>query len=106
MNRVWKEAREKVDAEAGCRVCGYPHRVEAAHVTGRVHDRPKTPGAKTVYVAPDSVVPLCRDHHTQYDAHNLDLLPHLFKPEQLRAVEDLGLSRAYQRLTSSKGDKP
>lgn len=95
--RVWTEGANAKRAE-GCRVCGY-HEVELAHVTGRTHDKPRTPGAKTVYVEPESVVPLCKEHHVAYDSHRLDLLSYLHPAEQVRAVEDLGsIESARRRL--------
>lgn len=86
--RKWSdEAQAK--REEGCRVCG-AFTVELAHVTGRIHDRPRMPGSQTVWVEPESVVPLCPTHHAAHDAHRLDLLPYLRQPEEIRAIEDLG----------------
>jgi hypothetical protein len=100
-SRVWTDEAQGKRSE-GCRVCGY-HEVELAHVSGRVFDQPRTPGAKTVYVEPESVVPLCPEHHKAYDAHALDLLPFLRAPEQLRAVKDYGLiETARRRLCPSE----
>lgn len=91
--RDWKDARAKVEAEGVCRNCGSPN-VETAHVTGRAYDKPKTPGSKTLYVHPDSVIALCgrfgNDCHGAFDRHELDVLSLLDSPEQLKAVEDLG----------------
>jgi hypothetical protein len=99
--RVWTEEAHQKRSE-GCRVCGY-HEVELAHVSGRVFDQPRTPGAKTVYVEPESVVPLCPEHHKQYDAHALDLLSYLQSPEQIRAVSDYGsIEIARRRLCPSE----
>lgn len=73
--------------------------MELAHVTGRAYDRPRTPGSKTVYVEPESVVPLCKEHHMEYDAHQREILCYLETPEQVRAVEDLGsIESARRRL--------
>jgi len=86
--RKWSdEANEK--RYEGCRVCGAIF-VELAHVTGRIHDRPRTHGSKTVYVEPESVVPLCPEHHSLFDAHRFDLLPYLHLDEEIRAIEDAG----------------
>lgn len=103
--RVWPdETLEK--KEERCRVCGIEG-VELAHITGRAWDRPRTPGAKTVYVEPQSIVPLCPRHHRQYDAHALDLLPYLELPEELRAIEDMGsIGLALKRLSPDFAEEP
>jgi len=106
--RIWSDEALAKRAE-GCRVCGRTDRVELAHVTGRIHDRPRTPGSKTVYVEPESVVPLCGPavdpgtcHHA-HDSHRLDLLPYLHLEEQIRAVEDAGsIGLALQRISPEK----
>lgn len=47
VKRNWEDARAKVDRERVCRACGWPNvpgravRLEAAHVAGREHDKPK-----------------------------------------------------------------
>lgn len=98
--RIWTDEANAKRAE-GCRICG-SYEVELAHVTWRKHDRPRTPGAKTVYVEPESVVPLCPEHHRLHDAHQLELLPALTLAEQLRAVEDEGgIELARKRLAPS-----
>jgi hypothetical protein len=100
--RDWSDAIEKRDAEGCCRVCGIQRGMEAAHVTGRKHDKPKE-GRKTLWVNPDSIVPLCPPCHEDYDAHQLDLLKYTFKAEQVKAVEDLGsIELARQRLCPSE----
>lgn len=93
--RDWKDANEKRDY---CRVCGETN-AELAHITGRKFD-PLKPGTSTRYVRPESVVPLCPGCHSAYDRHELDLLPHLQADEQVSAVTDLGLYRAYIRVCS------
>lgn len=98
MKRDWVDARAKCDGEAGCRVCGWPF-IEAAHVSGRRYDTEREDGV--VYVHPDSVIPLCAEHHHSYDEHTLDLLPYLSLEEQADAALRLGLERAYRRLTPS-----
>ena len=101
MNRVWTEEAQ-AKRVYGCRICA-KNEVELAHVTGRKYDRPRTPGAKTVYVEPESVIPLCVEHHRAYDAHALDILSYLYLPEQIRAVEDLGsIESARRRLCPSE----
>ncbi len=98
--RVWPE-ETLAKKEQTCVVCGeWP--VELAHVTGRIHDRPRKAGSQTVYVEPESVVPLCPPHHKEYDAHQLDLVQHLETPEQIRAVQDLGGLVSALRRTAPK----
>lgn len=86
--RDWQLARAK--CEEGCRVCG--DAAEAAHVIGRIHDRKPGVGMTTpsTFVHPDRIVPLCREHHQMYDAHQLDLLSYLALDEQIQAVADAG----------------
>ena len=91
--RIWPE-ETLAKKELCCIVCGTPDNVELGHVTGRAHDRPRTPGSKTVYVEPESVVPICGPFpegcHGAYDRHELDIVQYLETPEMVRAVEDLG----------------
>ena len=96
--RSWKEARAKVDAENGrCRVCGAPN-AEAAHVI----PRSLAPGVGNNMSA-DNIVPLCRDCHTEYDQHRLDLLPFLTLPEQIAAVRQAGgIALAYRRTANQR----
>ena len=112
--RDWRNAIAKREREEGrCRVCGRVvgqggvMRVEMAHVIGRKHDaRTNRPGFD-LWVNPLDVVPLCirvdGGCHMQYDGKTngprLDLLPHLTRQEQLRAVELVGLAAAYKRIT-------
>jgi hypothetical protein len=53
---------------------------------------------------PRRTVFLCREHHERYDAHTLDLLPHLThcRSELARAVELVGLISTLERVTGSK----
>lgn len=99
--RLWKEAREKCEEEDGCRVCGaYP--TETAHTMGRRYDQPIYPGSQTLRVDPNSVVPLCKEHHLAYDAHAFDLLSYLTDAEQATAVTLAGsLETARRRLYPS-----
>lgn len=101
VNRDWSEALDKVEEEGRCRVCLVPVggvvdgcmvQLEAAHVMGRKYDEPEygPRGRKTLVVKRESVVPLCRDCHRQYDERRLDLLPFLFLPEQIEAVRVAG----------------
>jgi hypothetical protein len=109
--RDWKEALEKVGEEGACRACGRSSNLETAHVSGRKFDKPK-PGRKTLWVDPDDVVPLCGNFayddahhfgcHARYDAHDLDLLPYLRTPEQVKAVQNYGsIELARRRLAPS-----
>lgn len=94
MKRDWSSAEHK--REQGCRVCGHP-KPELAHVIGRIHDERR---GKVAVVHPASVVPLCRAHHTSFDAHAFDLLPYLTVSEQARAVVDAGgIEAARMRIT-------
>ena len=97
IKRDWGSALKKVQEEACCRVCGATDYLDAAHVIGREHDAkvvgPK--GGRTIFVHPDSIVPLCGAFsknfcHQSYDRRELDLLPYLNLYEQIRAVEDAG----------------
>lgn len=104
--RDWSDARSKVEAERVCRVCGSSEWVEAAHVTGRLHDEPKTLSSKTLYVKRERIVPLCGSFsgacHNRYDAHELDLLGFLTPQEEAQAVLDLGsIESARRRLCPS-----
>ena len=91
--RDWTEARAKVDAEYQCRVCGYRGSLEAAHVVPR-----SLGGGQKA----DSVVPLCRRCHTDFDGLRLDLIPYLTKSEQAEAVRVLGIERARRRLSGDE----
>jgi len=91
VGRNWKKAREKVDSESECRVCGSNYMVEAAH-TSYVRFDGNT-------VDPERIVPLCKQCHMAYDSHSLDILAYLSYEEQAVVVKDLGIVRAYKRLT-------
>lgn len=91
-------------ADDPCRWCGVAGQTERAHIAGRAHDRKQDNGVR--YVNPDSIVPLCRDHHRQYDAHRLDLLSCLTLAEQVQAVIELGgIEAARIRLVPSEYSK-
>ena len=94
--RDWREARAKVEYESGrCRVCYAPN-ADAAHVI----PRSLAPGVGNNMRA-DNIVPLCRDCHTEYDQHRLDLLPYLTLPEQVAAVRSAGgIALAYRRTAN------
>lgn len=99
--RDFSDARNKVEEEGKCRVCGIPDgsyidghlvHLEAAHVIGRKHDEvivgPR--GGEILTVKPESIIPLCGDCHRQYDSRRLDLLAYLTLPEQVEAVRAAG----------------
>ena len=107
--RDWTSANRKRTA---CRNCGREDNVTLAHVAGREFDRPKTwngQPSKTLFVDPDSVIPLCgpvsdpTSCHARFDHHRLDLLGKLTPEEEARAVLDLqGLENARIRLCPSE----
>jgi len=93
--RDWKAARAKCDAEEVCRVCGR-YGVEAANSIGRTHD------PADGKVRPVDVIPLCPEHHREYDGRRLDLLPFMSYEEQAAAVEHVGIVRALRRLSGGE----
>jgi hypothetical protein len=107
--RRWGDARAKMEEEGRCRVCGEgPWNIlEAAHVIGRRCDpiMQGERGGQYRYVHPDSIVPLCKRCHASYDRRELDLLPFMFWPEQVRAVEDAGgVMSALKRVSPMGGE--
>jgi hypothetical protein len=101
MERYWQGALDKVRREGRCRVCGSTGSVQAAHTVGRVHDRKVEleDGSTAIYVDPNDIVPLCVDHHADYDQNRLSLIEHLTRAEQASAVRHLGIARALDRLS-------
>lgn len=98
-DRNWSDALRKLEPFV-CRNCKRHDRgLDLAHTVGRKYDEKR---GKRLYVHPDSVVPLCRIDHQLYDAHKLNILPVLTLGEQLKAVELVGLARAYKRLTGDR----
>jgi len=94
-------ARQKVEDEGGCRVCGAPARqCDAAHIWDR-----GTAGGD--FKDPDLIVPLCSQIkggpgcHGLYDSHQLDLLPYLTLDEQAAMVKKIGIARAFKRASGS-----
>ena len=100
-------AREKVEREGQCRVCGAPAEVcDAAHVWNRSQGGPG-------WDDPDAIVPLCSrikggaGCHDAYDAYQLDLLPYLTTAEQVALVRYAGsIQRAYDRARGRGVDAP
>lgn len=92
-------AREKVEREGQCRVCGVHADVcDAAHVWDR-----GTAGGD--FNDPDLIVPLCshikggNGCHDRYDSHQLDLRPYVTVEESVAAVRAAGsIERARSRL--------
>lgn len=131
--RYWADAEAK---RGGCRVCAawpaelahvagrrYDKPRECARCEGRGYTESGTTHPEdyeqhpcrfcegtgrlaTLYVHPDSVVPLCRGCHDRYDGRaqpRLDLLGHLTVGEEVRAIIDLGgLELARVRLAPSQ----
>ena len=97
-------AREKVELEGACRVCGAPARVcDAAHVWDRSL-------RATGFKDPDLIVPLCSAWkggtgcHDDYDALRLNLEEYL-RPEEVAAAVALAGSeaRAIRRIRGAGG---
>lgn len=117
IRRMWGAAEEK--RRRRCRACGRSlselrqmgRNIELAHVVGREHDLTPAIGFEEIplergqlFVAPTRVIPLCGPSVDSGTCHNLqhagrlDLLPHLTRAEEIQAVADLGLYRAYMNL--------
>lgn len=97
--RDWSEALAKVEAEGRCRVCrvsSQKRKVDAAHTLGRRYDRPGEDGV--IVVRAVDTCPMCRPCHGDYDAHRLDLVPHLSHAEMAAAVGHVGIVSALRRL--------
>lgn len=106
MIRRWPEETEAL-REDGCAfdLNGWgldcEGRIELAHITKRRFDRPRNDGA-TVYVEPESILPLCTYHHAHYDTGQIDVLSLLSTQQQLRAIEDYGsITKALERIAPS-----
>lgn len=82
--------RDKTKAERGCRFC-LRTPVDPAHVVSR---------ARGGCNDPECVIPLCREHHRQYDEGRLDVLPYLSRAEQAHAANHLGLLSALIQTTN------
>jgi 5-methylcytosine-specific restriction endonuclease McrA len=89
--RNWTAAHQKVQDELYCRVCDR-QADDPAHIV------PRSRGGSD---EADNILPLCREHHTQFDGHRIDMLEHLTREEQAEAVRLLGLEDARQRLVPS-----
>lgn len=105
-NPRWGAAIEKIQEEGRCRVYGCTNMdLDPAHTIGRSAQDRKDPSTGKKITNPDSVVPLCRDHHMLYDQYRLDLLANasfITDEEACDAVISVGIARAYQRMTGGK----
>lgn len=106
--RDWTSAREKVRAEGRCRVCtpeeaSVNRWLESAHTIDRQKQDVFTGDA--LWVNPSCIIPLCRQHHQDYDARKLDILPHLTKVEQAYGVLAVGIISALRRFTGSSANR-
>jgi hypothetical protein len=113
--RDWDAANMEKRSER-CRFCGRRGRIELAHLAGREYDLSPALGYESIrlkrgslFVAPSRVIPLCgpatdpQTCHALQEAGCIDLLPVLTDEEAIQAVADLGLHRAYQRLSGANG---
>jgi hypothetical protein len=101
-DRDWTRARAKVEEENRCRVsylggCNGP--LAAAHTIGRTHD-------ETNVVMPNDVIPLCTQHHAEYDSRQISILEAMTYSEQAAAVRKIGIIRALKRLTGGQRENP
>lgn len=97
--RDWTDAHAKVEEEGGCRLAKDPvHRIHCAGPIDPAHVIDRSLGGG---MEPASVVPLCRHHHSAFDAHELDLLGHLTRDEEVAAVQAVGLESARIRICPS-----
>ncbi len=86
--RDWTAARAKVEAEQYCRLCGRRTFLEAAHTIGRKYQDEKKTGPRggvSLWVNPDSIIPLCSQCHR---------LQHQKKVSVLRVLDWAELSNA------------
>lgn len=95
--RNWQGVDAKRAGARWCGVCGRTARLEAAHLIGRSRDLKK---GKTWLVSPDEVAFLCGFCHREYDAHRLDLYPHLDDVELAGAVRAAGSAGSALRRLS------
>lgn len=100
----WRSAEFK---RGPCRICGTTERIELAHVIGREFEEPIAPGSSTYRVKAQRVIPLCGPAtdpttcHGKQHRHQLDLVGHLHRDEEVQAVADVGLEAARVRLLPS-----
>lgn len=94
--RQWDDAIDKCRDEGECRICHVQRSIQCAHTVGRKYDQPK-PGRKTLWVDPDSVIPLCAHCHDQQERGEVGILEVMTYDEQLYAVKTLGSIEAARR---------
>lgn len=103
----WSLARDKIDAEGCCRVCGSARDLQAGHTIGQTEqdiEQVGPRGGRTKLVPTNAVIPLCgpfsgNNCHMRFDAHQLDILPYLYLEEEINAVRAAGgIYGAYRRL--------
>ncbi len=90
MSHDWTAAHEKVADEGVCRYCASSGPLDPAHIV------PRSRGGDMDAL---NIVPLCRTHHTAYDAGQLELLGRLTVQEQAHAAGLVGLAEAFRRTT-------
>ena len=95
-NRYWKDAIAKCEEEGRCRLCGIERGLDAAHTIGRQFDEAPD-GKKTLYVDPDSVVPLCRPCHESQEHNEVGILEVMTPAEQDYADRRLGSMESARR---------
>lgn len=103
----WSLARDKIEAEGCCRVCGSTRDLQAAHTIGQTEqdiDQTGPRGGRTKLVPTNAVIPLCgpfsgNNCHMRYDHRELDILGYLYLDEELEAVKAAGgIENARKRL--------
>jgi hypothetical protein len=110
-SRYWDDALLKTRQEGRCRACGVGGRIDCAHIIGRRYDRSchdygraDIGDVDVLYVHPDSVVPLCRSCHDDYDGRRLDLSTRLTVLEESWCVRRIGLERTLRRLRGGRAE--
>lgn len=93
--RDWSEARTKCEDEGSCRISGCSGSpLQPAHLVHR---------GMGGDMDADNIIPLCLEHHQEFDRHRLDILHLCSLNEQLSTVRQLGsIERARQRLMPSE----
>jgi predicted restriction endonuclease len=91
----WTEAHAKVLSEGQCRYCASPRGLDPAHLVPRSR-------ATAGVMDPRNIVPLCRTHHTLFDAGRLEILGSLSLDEQSFIVGLVGIEEARRRTTNGE----
>lgn len=93
--RDWSDTNAVAAAATGCQVCGRQGKLQRAHIIGRARDRGRPQAA--------DVAMLCVCCHGLYDAHRLDIYPHLTGAQRARAVVVAGgAGMALRRLMGAR----